>query len=165
MMATLLKLAFPLVAALFAATMIGDKTMTPKTAAPQRKLSDLEIAQLCKGAGFSGDALVIAIRCILGESSGNPAATNVNTGAKGKYKNSVDRGIWQFNNVAFPELSEADARDVNVSTAFAFKTWRHIGFKPWKGITDYHRLHSVGGVMVEDRDRIARAAKAAAAVS
>ena len=131
-----------------------------------RRLTDGEVAYLLAWAGWSGEDLEDAVRIVLGESGGNPQAINVNRGAKGKYKDSVDRGLWQFNNVAFPDLSEEAAFDVQLSTERAYKVWKKVGWKPWRaGATETHTKHKVGGKWVTDTALISRAKKAAATLA
>jgi len=60
--------------------------------APDVRLSDAQIAGYAKGAGFSGNALVIAVAVALGESGGRPRAHNPN---RATGDNSY--GLWQIN--------------------------------------------------------------------
>ena len=126
-----------------------------------RRLSDSEVAYVAAWAGWEGEDLKTAVRIIFGESNGNPMAVNVNRSAKGKYKDSVDRGLWQFNNVAFPELSIEDAHDVMASTRKAYKVWQKVGWHPWSaGKTETHTRHKVGGNWVRDDELMNRAEEA-----
>lgn len=69
------------------------------------QLSALQIAQLARGAGFTGSGLVTAIAVALEESGGWTRATFTNS----DQWRSVDRGLWQFNNHWHPEISDDDA--------------------------------------------------------
>lgn len=125
-------------------------------------LSDDQIAKLLYDVGFRDEDLVTAVRIVLGESSGNPRATNINRGAGGKYKDSVDRGLFQFNNVAFPNLSDEDAFNPIRAAQEAFRVYKKQGgFVPgrsaWWGKTKFHTLKQDGS---PDTDRINRAQKA-----
>jgi hypothetical protein len=124
------------------------------------KLSDEQIAKLLYDVGFRDEDLVTAVRIVIGESGGNPSVTNVNVGASGKYKNSVDRGLFQFNNVAFPNFSDEDAFNPIKNAEYAFRVYKKVGFKPWRGKTQFHTLkHSDG---TPDTDKIERAKNAVA---
>lgn len=57
------------------------------------KLGPPQIAQFARQAGFTGDALAIAVALAMAESSGDTKATHVNTDG------SVDFGLWQINSV------------------------------------------------------------------
>ena len=74
-----------------------------------RALADVltvaQVAQISYNAGFRGDGLVNAIAVAFAESSFNPNAVNTNTNG------SVDRGLWQINDKAHP--------NVNATCAFA----------------------------------------------
>lgn len=63
------------------------------------------------------------------ESKWDAKATNQN------WKNGVvvstDRGYWQFNDKAHPEVSEACARDLVCSTDQAVKHYEQSGWNPW----------------------------------
>jgi len=120
-------------------------------------LSDDQIAKLLFDVGFRDEELVIAVRIVLGESGGCPRATNVNWGAKGKYAGSIDRGIFQFNNVAFPNFSDEDAFDPIKSAQYAFRVYKKVGFKPWHGRTEFHSLKRDG---TPDTNKIERAKNA-----
>ena len=122
------------------------------------KLSDNEIARLLFAQGWRGDDLETAIRIVLGESGGNPRAVNVNA------NKTVDRGLWQFNDRAFPALSTADAYNPEKATAFAWSVYqKQRGFRPhrsaWWGRTKFHSLNPNGSPA---RDLVNRAKAARA---
>ena len=126
------------------------------------RLSDDQIAKLLYDVGFRDEDLVTAVRIVLGESGGNPAAININTGASGKYKDSRDRGIFQFNDVAFPNISDEEAFNPITAARYAFDVYkRQGGFVPgrsaWWGKTKFHTLKKDGS---PDTNRIERAQKA-----
>ena len=66
-------------------------------------LSATAVATLAKAAGVPDDQLATAVAIAMAESGLNPNATNVNTDG------SVDRGLWQINNAAHPDVSDSSA--------------------------------------------------------
>jgi hypothetical protein len=62
-----------------------------------------EIAAVAKQAGFKGVGLAWAVAVSLAESGGRPDAVNVNKDG------SRDRGLWQINDKAHPNVSDAQA--------------------------------------------------------
>src|SRR5215469_3425561 len=66
-------------------------------------LSANAVAALAKAAGVPADQLATAVAIAMAESALNPNATNVNTDG------SVDRGLWQINNAAHPDVSDSSA--------------------------------------------------------
>jgi hypothetical protein len=58
---------------------------------------------LAKAAGVPLDQLATAVAIAMAESGLNPNATNVNTDG------SVDRGLWQINSKAHPDISDSSA--------------------------------------------------------
>ena len=68
-------------------------------------LSATAVAALAKAAGVPVDQLATAVAIAIAESGLNPNATNVNTDG------SVDRGLWQINNAAHPDVSDGSAFD------------------------------------------------------
>jgi hypothetical protein len=75
------------------------------TTAAGTQLSALQIAQVARGAGFTGSGLVTAVALALEESGGWSGIVNVNSD---KYR-SRDRGLWQINDHWHPDVSDADA--------------------------------------------------------
>lgn len=63
------------------------------------------ITQLLQQAGFTGQALVTAVSIAWAESGFNPAATHTNSDG------SIDRGIFQINNRAWPNIPDSVAFD------------------------------------------------------
>lgn len=68
-------------------------------------LSRSQVASYAQQAGFSGNALNIAVAIAEAESSFNTTAKLVNTDG------SIDRGLWQINNRYHPEVPDAQAYD------------------------------------------------------
>ena len=86
-----------------------------------------DLTDAARNAGFSGAALVTAVAVALAENSGRLLrAVNTNPGG------SRDRGPWQINDQAHPEVSDACAFSLDCSAGAAFqissqgRTWQ-----PW----------------------------------
>jgi lysozyme-like protein len=97
-----------------------------------QKLSEQELAQLAKEAGFSGDAIRWAVAIAEAESGGNPSAYNPEIAA-GTVKNSGSRGLWQIYGQAHPEYNSSLTFDPVVNAKAAFAIYRQAGnkFTPW----------------------------------
>jgi len=108
---------------------------------PER-LSGRQVAELLYRAGWRGADLEDAIRIVLGESAGVVRARNRNV-RNGRVV-STDRGIWQWNDAAWPQISDADADDPERATAYAYHVWQRIGWQPWRGRTQLHTLKRDG---------------------
>jgi hypothetical protein len=80
-------------------------TCTLQSSHDGQHLTDLQLAQLGQNAGFSRDRLPTAIAVAIAESGGWTGAKLVNTDC------SVDRGLWQINNLWHSEVSDAQAYD------------------------------------------------------
>jgi cell wall-associated NlpC family hydrolase len=85
-----------------------------------------QIAQVAAHAGFTGDALVIAVAIALAESSGNPLVVS-----KPNSNGTVDRGLWQINSVH----SQYDPKQLlvpsyNANAAFELSSGG-TNFHPW----------------------------------
>lgn len=89
-----------------------------------------QIAALARGAGFRGEDTLEAVGVALAESSGRPNAVNINTNAKGKYKNSKDQGLWQINNVAHPDVTNPMDPAANAQAAFRISKGG-ANWSPW----------------------------------
>ena len=76
------------------------------------KLSPTELAELVTLYNFPDRATAVAV--ILGESGGDPAATNREPG-------NVDRGLWQISSKWHPEVTDEQAYDVQASTTAALR--------------------------------------------
>lgn len=89
-------------------------------------LTPAQIAGYARQAGFTGTPLVWAVAVALAESGGNPAATHTN--ANGSH----DRGLWQINDQAHPEVSDAQAFDPAGAAAAAYAiSGKGKSFGPW----------------------------------
>lgn len=140
------------------------KLLKPGTAVA--RLSDDAVAELLYRVGWRGKHLVnleTAVRIVLGESGGNPAATNKNKNG------TIDRGLFQLNSAAFKDIAPVDAFDPAKNALRAFKSYEKAGgFVPgksaWWGKTKFHTLKRdpTTGAMVPDADRIKRARLAVA---
>jgi len=143
------------------------------------RLTDDQIADLCARVGFPDvtaslapdcpvdeTELERAIRIVLGESGGNPAAINDNgiSATTGKHKG-FDRGLFQINSVAWPSLSPELAFQPEANARFAQAIWKKQGgFKAgasaWWGGAHFHSMIKKDGVYVRDSNRLVRARKA-----
>lgn len=108
-----------------------------------RRLTDRQLAELAYHVGaWRGDELERAIRIMIGESNGVVRAVGLNRHKDGRI--SRDRGIWQFNDRAFPQVTDAIAFDPFEATATAREVVRRGGWRPWWGRTQYHTLRRDG---------------------
>lgn len=80
------------------------------------------IQSVCAAQGVDAD---LAIRVATCESSLNPAATNVNTDG------SIDRGLFQINNKAWPNVTDAQAYDANFSATFFCQQFKAGNLAAW----------------------------------
>lgn len=84
------------------------------------------IRQVAQAAGFTGTALDTAVAIAMAESGGNAQAVNVNTNG------SRDRGLWQINNQAWPNVSDACAFDPLCAAKAAYRISQDgTDFSPW----------------------------------
>lgn len=94
------------------------------------RLSILQLLQLARNAGFSGQDLIIAVAVALAESGGDPQAIgDVNIPTPG----ASSIGLWQVNTYYHPEFgTDALFNPVTNATA-AFSIYRAAGnsFTPW----------------------------------
>lgn len=87
------------------------------------RMSPVELAELVTEYGFADRVTAVAV--ILGESGGDPSATNREPG-------NVDRGLWQISSKWHPNVSDAEAYDVQASTAYALQlSSGGSDFNPW----------------------------------
>lgn len=89
------------------------------------KLSPGELVALVRRHKFPDPATAVAV--ILGESGGDPRATNREPG-------NIDRGLWQISSRWHPDVSDSDAYDAERSTAHAFRIS--------SGGTDFNAWHA-----------------------
>jgi hypothetical protein len=94
---------------------------------PRRgQLTDAQIATYARAAGFRGIALVTAVTVALAESGGITNNRNTNRGG------SVDRGLMQINDRAWPDISTATADDPAKAMAAAWMISHHgTNWSPW----------------------------------
>lgn len=97
-------------------------------------LTDAQIASYAAGAGFKGTAQQIAIAVALAESGGNPNATNQNKA--GALVVSIDRGLWQINNVYHNEVSDQCAFSPPCAAGSAYRISN--GGSNWTPWTTYN---------------------------
>ena len=81
-----------------------------------------QIRDASKSAGIDPDLAVRIAKC---ESSLNPAAVNVNSDG------SMDRGLFQINNKAHPEISDLQAFNTNDSIQFFIKAFKEGHISWW----------------------------------
>lgn len=100
-------------------------------------LSKAEIANLAKGAGFTGNDVNIAVGVALAESGGNPRAHNPNPP-----DNSY--GLWQINMLGsmgpdrrkrYGLKSNEDLFDPATNARVAYGIWKGSGWKAWTTYT------------------------------
>ncbi|GAA4613945.1 hypothetical protein GCM10023195_60650 [Actinoallomurus liliacearum] len=78
-------------------------------------LTTLQIAQIAKNNGFTGNGLVVSVAVALAESSGWTRAVLVDSDC------SRDRGLWQINSYWHSEVSDAQAFDPNGAAQAAYR--------------------------------------------
>lgn len=116
---------------------------------PNHRLTDVELASLVVGAFGGGglaipggpaptpnDASAIAFAIVRAESDG---VTNAERAEADNPLGGIDRGIWQWNSKAHPDISDADAYHPIVATQWAAdKSNRGTDWGPWAyGPTSY----------------------------
>lgn len=108
-----------------------------------------QATQTASAAGFQGQARDIIVAIAQAESSLDTQARHVNTYATGPYRNSVDRGILQINNVAWPDCSNECAFDPSCAFTYAFSPISKGGtdFSLWNTYTSgaYKKFLPQGG--------------------
>lgn len=91
------------------------------------KLSRAQVVAFCQQAGFSGNALDIAVAIAQAESSFYTRATNYNASSA-----STDRGIFQINNVYHPEVTDTCAFTPLCAAKAAYNiSSKGTKFTPW----------------------------------
>ncbi len=101
--------------------------------------TDIEIARVAVVAGFKGQAAVTAVAVALAESSGNAKALS-----PPNRDGSRDRGLWQINNKAHPEISDAQAFTPGSAAKAAYAI--SSGGKNWKPWSVYNNRSYVAFV-------------------
>lgn len=85
-----------------------------------------ELALLCYDAGWSEvKHLLVAVSICLAEGNGYEQARHVNPDG------SIDRGLWQINNVSHPDVTDAVAYDAVAATKVARDLYVKGGFGVW----------------------------------
>lgn len=82
--------------------------------------SDNDLTKVARGAGFTGNGLVMAVAIALAESGGENNATGYNRDSQGHIL-SVDRGLWQINSAYHSEVSAACAYNPGCSAQQAYR--------------------------------------------
>lgn len=108
----------------------------------------ITLAEILSDAGFpAGAAQQKGCAVVASESGRNPAATHINykRNADGSYVldangnkivDSIDRGMWQINDKAHPEVSDEDAFDPVASTKAALRiSTGGTNYSPWVGFS------------------------------
>lgn len=88
---------------------------------------------MCYNAGWTNaDKLLLAVSICLAESNGYTHARHTNPDG------SIDRGLWQINDQAHSDITDADADDPIKATAWARKIYegRSEGFSSWAAYTN-----------------------------
>jgi lysozyme-like protein len=90
-------------------------------------ITDVQIANCAKAAGFSGSDLPIAIAIALAESGGNPTATHKNNNG------STDYGLFQINSIHSDLLGQNNWSDpaANARMAYSIFVQSNKTFNPW----------------------------------
>ena len=100
------------------------------------KLTTLEALQLADQVGFHGAGLVIAVAVAMAESSLRVRAVHDDPGGRG-VPPSIDRGLWQINSVAHPDISEAEAFNPTDNARAALEISDHgTDWQPWTTYRD-----------------------------
>lgn len=95
-------------------------------------LSAAAIASYAQKAGFGGQALVTAVAVALAESGGVTNAQGLNRSIQGRVVTSIDRGLWQINNVYHSEVSDACAYDPLCAAQAAYRISQGgSNWSPW----------------------------------
>lgn len=106
------------------------------------RLSPRAIARLCWDAGWRDENLITAVCIVLQESAGFTEATHENNDG------SMDNGLWQINNKAHPNVTQAVAFDPAAATKVARALYKDQKFRPWAAYTT--------GAYMKHRDRATR---------
>ena len=92
--------------------------------------SAVQIAQLARNAGFTGNDWTISVAVAEAESSGYSHARLINTDC------SVDRGIWQINSRWHGEVSDSCAFDPTCAAQGTHTIWANGGWTQWVTYTN-----------------------------
>jgi hypothetical protein len=98
------------------------------------------VAQMLLDVGFTGDAAVVALAIIWGESGGNAWALNLNTHDPDSPSYlSLDRGLVQWNDYWWPDFRTVDAMDPSKAVKKMFEVSNGTDFSPWN-VYESHRF-------------------------
>jgi len=115
----------------------GDPPLLPANSADQ-------IADVLYAAGFRGEGLAMGVSIVLRESGGSPNARNWNTNG------TVDRGWWQWNSGAWPDISAEMADDPARATAKAYQVSKGgTSFGPWYSSAGVTKFYAAGKTAAE----------------
>lgn len=101
------------------------------------KLTDKQIAQTLRRAGFSVKALPTATATVLAESGGYTMARHVNRAPDGRVL-STDYDLWQLNDRWHPKIMKIRRGDALASSKLALTIARRYGFDTWHGYDNRH---------------------------
>jgi len=87
--------------------------------------SAVQIAQLARNAGFTGNDWTVSVAVAEAESAGYSHARLINTDC------SVDRGIWQINSYWHGEVSDSCAFDPTCVAQATHTIWANGGWSQW----------------------------------
>lgn len=96
------------------------------------QIAYIALADILNTAGFpAGTSQETGLAVVAAESGRDPNAKHINTDG------SVDRGLWQINNVAHPDVSDATAFDPVLSTKAALSISKGgTDYGPWSAFTN-----------------------------
>src|SRR3989440_10444530 len=106
----------------------GVRALAPQASCQQQSFlegdhfSAVQIAQLARSAGFSGQDWVISVAVAEAESAGWTHARLINTDC------SVDRGLWQINSFWHGEVSDSCAFDPTCNAQGTHTIWAAGGW-------------------------------------
>jgi hypothetical protein len=107
----------------------------------------ISLARIIADAGFpGGTSQAIAIAVVAAESDRNPVARFTNTDG------SIDRGLWQINNVWHAEVSDTEADDPIAATKHALRiSAQGTSFNPWSAFKNgSYKVHSEAAAVALD---------------
>jgi hypothetical protein len=109
----------------------ADQAVAPAATCTQQSFlegdhySAVQVAQLARQAGFSGNDWVISVAVAEAESAGWTHARLINTDC------SVDRGLWQINSYWHGEVSDSCAFDPTCNAQATHTIWANGGWTQW----------------------------------
>jgi hypothetical protein len=109
-----------------------------------RQLSIASALAACRAAGWYGEDLITAVCVMSAESARYTKAYNINY--PGSAQESIDRGVFQINDKAHPEVTEDEAYNAAFNVKFSHRMWRDQGFKPWAAYNSGNHLQFTAAV-------------------